>query len=149
MQGALRGIAKASRGVGYVFDIKIRILIPNANAPADVLATDWAHRVDRRVADAQEEGFVTYRTQRQYILPEDTVRTLPERAFEAGIGQRSVGQGSVGGDSGDTATERLGSNARPRFVLEDADEGRQYPIAGVQYLPDRRNVAIIADSEVA
>ena len=149
MQGALRNIAKQSRGTGYVFNILIRILIPNANAPADVLASDWAHRVDRRVADAQEEGFVTYRTQRQYIVPEDVVRTLPERSFAAAIGSRHVGEGSVAGDSGDAATERIGSNARARFTLEDTDEGRQYSIAGIQHLPDQRNIAIIADSEVA
>ena len=149
MQGALKNLASmGGRGPGYTFDIKVRVLIPNANAEPDVIATEWAHRVDRRVADAQEEGFVTYKTQRQYIVPEDLVRTLEPESSEPAIGFRYIGQGSVGGDSGPTGTERLGSNAQPRFTIEDTDEGRQYAIAGVQWLPGERYVAIIADRDV-
>ena len=149
MQGALKKLATAGgRGPGYTFDIKIRILIPNADAEPDVIATEWAHRVDRRVADAQEEGFVTYKTQRQYIVPEDLVRTLEPESPRRAVGFRYIGEGAVGGDSGPPGSERLGSNARPRFVLHDTDEGRQYAVAGVQFLPGERYIAIVADRDV-
>ena len=148
MAGELKAIAKGARRAGYVYDIKIRILIPNPGPTPDVLSEDWAHRVDRRVAEAQDEGFVTYRTERQYIVPADTVRTLLPKGMDPAIGRRAVGEGAIGGADAQ-GTERLGSGARERFILEDTEEGRQYPITGVQYLPDQRNVAIVAGSDVA
>ena len=144
--GELEAIAQGARRRARQFSVRVRILIPNEGAPPDVLAEDYAERVDRNVAEAESDGVTVYSVQRQYVVPEDVSYNLVEILERGGIGAHASGGVAIGGESA-RGTAVYGGQARPGFQLEDTDEGRVYDIVGAQYVPGNRNVAILVERE--
>ena len=151
MQGALEALAAGAGPTGRTFHSRIRILIPSeeSGVPPDVLSEDFAHRVDRRVAEVEEEGFPVFRTQRQYVVPVDVVASVPDLDGEFPIGSHPAGGGGPGTGSVSARERTLGSEARARFHLEDVEEGAIYEIEGVQYVPGERYAAIVVSQRRA
>ena len=148
MQGALREIGRRARDTDPVFDIRIKILIPHDDdRPPDTLSEVFAHRVDARVAEAQEEGSALFVTQRQYVVPVDVAVGLPMLEGGDSIGSRPAGSGGPGTPRVEAGEQVLGSQARARFQLLDEEEGKVYTIQGVRLLPRGEDAAIVVERE--
>ena len=146
--GELGQIADSGTRYGKAYNTEIRVLIPVAGGPDEELATDFAHRVDRRVVEAEADGFKTFSVQRQYHVPLDIVRDVPQLE-DLSIGSHPVGSGGPGVGEVEPPEETLGSEARARLHLEDLELGESYEISGREFLPGDRDIAIIVKVDVA
>ena len=146
MPSGLQQYAKSAPKSKRVFDIRIQILAPNENGPADLIAEDRAHRQDRNVAEALADGYTLYSRKREYIVPIDVIATIESELETGEIGGRDTGGGSIGGSTAEEI-KVLGNQARRKFDLKDMEEGETYKIEGKRRLPGERNVAIIVESE--
>ena len=110
-----------------------------------LIAEDYAHRRDQRVAEGELAGLQTFRTERQYVVRKDAVYTLPDtdriEAMGEGTGS-GFGSGAMGGKPSEPGVARDGSNAAAGLLLRDDETGELFDIAGVTLLPDNKRQVI-------
>ena len=148
MQGALQEFANQARTGGKSFNVPGAILIPNEGGKDDVITEGRFHRIDRRVTESEADGFVLRTVQRQYLGARNIAVPIEKKLESGEIAGRELGGGSIGGSSAQ-GTRILGYQARAGFLFHDKDEDVKYPIEGVQYLSDKKNLAVTIERNLA